>query len=373
MPHEALLRVLITCCLMIEVLTSCLHDAAAESNMQRIKACLRDGHGINERDDASETGDTPLLTAIKAMQRRSVHLLLRSGADHFIADTNGLLPLHVAAQYGFAYACQRLIDEGAFVSQLHTDGLTPLHRAALGGGAGHTDTIRVLVDAGHDPDEPTFAPWALVERHLQPINLTTRAESRAMLQSFLDEPWRRPSPFWRQAREASFSATSQTIVLAMTASGDVSDYTTAVRDEIAASAAARLGVPASDVTVTVLSASVILRIEIATISTASAAIMSTLQASYSSASGAQMLLSGVTSLAITVESAPTTTLSEEQPGSGSGEVGSGAPPDSGSGEIGTETGSGEATSGSGDLVGSAVGSAWGSGAEGYGSGGSTSR
>jgi hypothetical protein len=75
-------------------------------------------------------------------------------------------------------------------------------------------------------------------------------------------------------------STPQTIKLEMTASGDVADYTPAVKDEIKASAAANLGVPASDVTVTVLSASVIIRIEIATTSTASTAIMSTLQGSY---------------------------------------------------------------------------------------------
>jgi len=103
------------------------------------------------------------------------------------------------------------------------------------------------------------------------------------------------------------ATTSQTIALEIAASGDVSDYTAAVTNEIAASAAARLGVPASDVTVIVLSGSVIIRIEIATTSAASSAIMNTVQASYSSTTGAQSLLAGVTSMAITVTSAPTTT------------------------------------------------------------------
>jgi hypothetical protein len=103
----------------------------------------------------------------------------------------------------------------------------------------------------------------------------------------------------------------------MTASGDVADYTPAVKDEIKASAAANLGVPASDVTVTVLSASVIIRIEIATTSTASTAIMSTLQGSYSGTSGGQALLSGVTAMPITVESAPTTAVNDASSSSSS--------------------------------------------------------
>jgi hypothetical protein len=104
-----------------------------------------------------------------------------------------------------------------------------------------------------------------------------------------------------------------TIKVEFTASGDVSDYTTTVKDEIAASTAARLGVAASDVTVTVLSASVIIHIEIATTSAASTTLMSTLQTSYSSVSGAQSLLSGVTSLSITVEQAPTMTRTSNAP------------------------------------------------------------
>jgi len=97
----------------------------------------------------------------------------------------------------------------------------------------------------------------------------------------------------------------------MVVSGSVTTYDTpAVKTEIADSTADRLGVAASDVTVSILPGSVIIRLEIATTSVASTATMSALTTTYSGTSGAQSLLAGVTSVALTVVSAQSPTLAD---------------------------------------------------------------
>jgi len=199
------------------VLAARLHDAAAEGSMSEIRTALLAGDDIDERD--VDTGSTPLIVAIRSKKDRPVHLLLMKGADPLKKDSQGLSPLHIAAAVGNAFATQRLVDAGAWPSELHTDGFTPLHRAALGSDAGHTETIRVLVGAGADPDEPTQTPYDLTRRHLQAIDLTTRPESRSTLQAFLNETWRRPSPSWT-AREPSEEPDEPASGLDSTGSGE---------------------------------------------------------------------------------------------------------------------------------------------------------
>ena len=191
---------LVLAALLRALLAARLHDAAAENDMVSIRKWVAAGDDIDE----SSGGDSPLIVAIRDMKDRAVHFLLFKGADPLQQDSQGFSPLHIAAAVGNAFAAQRLLAAGAWTSQLHKDGYTPIHRAAMGSDAGHTETIRVLVSAGVDPDEPSQVPYDVSRRHLQPLDLATRAESRLLLQTFLNETWRRPTPFWSwRTREPS--------------------------------------------------------------------------------------------------------------------------------------------------------------------------
>ena len=122
--------------------------------------------------------------------------MLERGASQRIGDREAnFTPLHVAALHGRAEAAASLIEFGAPVSEHHPDGFTALHRAAMGLDATHRDTMQVLVRLGAAPDEPTFQPYDLSQRHLTPVDLVVRDDSRAALQAFMAEPWRKPSPF----------------------------------------------------------------------------------------------------------------------------------------------------------------------------------
>ena len=165
----------------------------------------------------------------------------------------------------------------------------------------------------------------------------------------------------------------------LTATGTPGDYTLAVKDEIAASIASRLsGVSAGDVAVTVTAApagrrrlqstspSVIIAIEITSDSASSAAVATAVSTFTSDAAAAQALLSGVTSISITVLAVTTAEgdVNDEgsldgmsiDAGSGSDDFGSGGLVDSGQIDTGTsnDEGSGDgvsidAGSGSDDL------------------------
>ena len=185
--------------------TSCgrLHDAATANDVKTIQQCLDAGDHLDELNAA---GDTAVLVAVRSWQQRALHLLIRRGASVRLGDKDGYAPLHVAAMLGNAEAAERLVLAGAPVSEMHPDGYTPLHRAARGSEAVHTATMRVLVSLGADPSEPTFPPYELDMRHKKPLELASRAESRASLEASLAEGWRGELPFWRHARGAATPA-----------------------------------------------------------------------------------------------------------------------------------------------------------------------
>lgn len=59
-------------------------------------------------------------------------------------------------------------------SDRHRDGFTPLHRACWGGEPRHTDTVRVLLEAG-------VSPFELSADGKRPIDMTRRRETRELL------------------------------------------------------------------------------------------------------------------------------------------------------------------------------------------------
>ena len=68
-----------------------------------------------------------------------------------------------------------LLAAGLDPSDRHKDGYTPLHRACWGNDSRHTRTVRVLLDAGVLPEEPTADGQT-------PIMITQNRATRALLQ-----------------------------------------------------------------------------------------------------------------------------------------------------------------------------------------------
>lgn len=93
------------------------------------------------------------MASILAGSTESVVFLLDQGADVTIPEKDGYTPMHGAGFQGRADIAQVLIDRGLDPSDMHRDGFTPIHRAAWGTQKRHTQTVRVFLKAGVDPEE----------------------------------------------------------------------------------------------------------------------------------------------------------------------------------------------------------------------------
>ena len=114
------------------------------------------------------------MAAVLSGKLRAVQLLLKLGADTTVPEKDGYTPMHGAAFQGRAEIARVLIEHGLDPSDRHADGYTPLHRACWGHEQRHTDTVRVLLEAGVPPDEPT-------SHGRKPVEFAERAETRTLL------------------------------------------------------------------------------------------------------------------------------------------------------------------------------------------------
>ncbi|KAK3243531.1 hypothetical protein CYMTET_46824 [Cymbomonas tetramitiformis] len=117
------------------------------------KRLIKEGVDINTKGGPGQ--QTPLMTAVLQGQANMVGLLLDSGADPTIGEKDGYTPVHGAAYQGRANVMKILIDKNFDLNEVHRDGFTPLHRACWGKEQRHTDTVKLLLNAGVDPKQPS--------------------------------------------------------------------------------------------------------------------------------------------------------------------------------------------------------------------------
>jgi ankyrin repeat protein len=90
-------------------------------------------------------------------QADEVARLIAAGEDVAAADKQGLTPLHMAAMQDMDEVAAILIAAGSPVMARDSFGNTPLHRAVFAFKGGDPTLIRLLLDAGADPDAPNTA------------------------------------------------------------------------------------------------------------------------------------------------------------------------------------------------------------------------
>ena len=120
-----------------------LHIAVTSANLDFVELLVNKGANLFAGD---RNGVLPLHLAIQYGRLRAAKLLMaRMGKKVHAHDANRTTPLHLAAQYGRGVLAAKLIDLKGKISVRNGYGLTPLHYAASGG---HEDLIELLIENG---------------------------------------------------------------------------------------------------------------------------------------------------------------------------------------------------------------------------------
>ena len=131
-----------------------LLDAAYENDVATARRLVADGADVNAKDDSQqsaylidrEVGDDP----------RLLELTLGAGADVEAKDGYNGTGLIRAAERGYPRIVARLLETDIDVDHVNRLGWTALLEAVIlgEGGRPHVRTVRLLVDAGADPNIP---------------------------------------------------------------------------------------------------------------------------------------------------------------------------------------------------------------------------
>jgi len=118
-------------------------------------------------DTRGPSGYTPLFESVLKHHVHSVELLIKRGANVGIVNQQGYDALDAAAFGGCAMCAHKLIRAGLDPNTVRGDGFNVLHRALWGETPGHTETVKVLLEAGVSPSK--MAKTAKGEVH--PLNM----------------------------------------------------------------------------------------------------------------------------------------------------------------------------------------------------------
>ena len=157
------------------------HDAVGSDDTNLLKRLISSkAPGL---DETGPGGQSPLMMAVLMGKDEAVKHLLAAGADTKVGEQDGYTPLHGAGFQGRAEIARMLVAHGLDPNEMHRDGYTPIHRACWGAEERHTDTVRVLLESGVSPSQPTA-------RKQLPVQLTQNAATRKLLHEYLhaDEP-----------------------------------------------------------------------------------------------------------------------------------------------------------------------------------------
>ena len=129
--------------------STALHQAGSQGNAKGAETLLCKG-GDPEATDSD--GLTPLHHAADGPRQghtATAQALLLMGANLEARDDNGLTPLHWAADKGHTATVEALLSQGADLAAMTNCGWTPLHWAS---DQGKTATAMALLSKGANPD-----------------------------------------------------------------------------------------------------------------------------------------------------------------------------------------------------------------------------
>ncbi|KAG2651020.1 hypothetical protein PVAP13_1NG388919 [Panicum virgatum] len=128
-------------------------------------------------NNADESGETPLVYAVRGDTVDTVQYLLDHGANPDKPDANGSTPLHLAAAGGNCEIVKALLSKGADIHSFFGIGSTPLHMAAA---CKQYNAMKVLLDNHADCNKVTNSVYtplmaALTSGSLECVKLLVKA------------------------------------------------------------------------------------------------------------------------------------------------------------------------------------------------------
>lgn len=123
---------------------------------------------INMEEEINDTDKTFLDWVKEGHEQKVCELLDKEPELANLPDTDGLLPIHWAADRGHVGVMKQLIKKGTNRNSRDRDGQTPLHYAAS---CGHVDVVRYLLSIGTESieDNDGMTPKDIADEDLKGI------------------------------------------------------------------------------------------------------------------------------------------------------------------------------------------------------------
>ena len=154
-----------------------LHAASSKGHVEVMQVLLDAGANPNQLGGAHALSS--LYQAASQNQTRAIALLVRSGGNVNLANSQGSTPLGIAVQNGRKEAVVALLVAKAAVNQAANDGRSPIYAAAQNG---NVEILKLLIKAGGDTNQLMngFSPLIAAIGHVECVKILLAAGADAL-------------------------------------------------------------------------------------------------------------------------------------------------------------------------------------------------
>lgn len=185
-----------------------MYGAVFKDSPEMIKKALKKWK-VNKKNPS---GHSPLFFALMKCRTKAIEFLLfdpAAGASIHTTNDQGFDALDAASFSGCADGTKMVLKAGANLNKVHADGFKPLHRAIWGNDRTHTETVKVLLEAGASPTDGAHVPG---QRYVLPIEqLNDNNATKALLERWIkkEERGRRKQGHREKGAEREKAATRE--------------------------------------------------------------------------------------------------------------------------------------------------------------------
>lgn len=133
-----------------------LYEAVQRGEYTRMEQLLAKGAEVDQKEDKSDTQETPLFFAARNGDLKAAQLLIANGADVNAVNYRRWTPLHIAVLNGHHDLVVLLLDSGANVNAQDERGRTALHIANFNN---RPELVELILERGADTELTDQRGW----------------------------------------------------------------------------------------------------------------------------------------------------------------------------------------------------------------------